>query len=81
MKRCSDKALLSFSKLSESEALGEVKGPPDAQHEWSPDLECSPKSPANRLDGPRRGRVSIPSKKLSCFAGKRLTKAGEGLGQ
>lgn len=46
MKRSSDKALLSFPKLSESEALGEVKGPPGAQHEWSPDLECSPKSPS-----------------------------------
>lgn len=78
MKCSSDKALLSFGKPGESEALGEVKGPPGVQHEWSPDLECSPKSPANRLDGPRRGRVSIPDMKLSCFAGKWLIKVMKG---
>lgn len=29
-------------EASESGALGEVKGPPSVQHEWSADLECSP---------------------------------------
>lgn len=52
--------------LSESEALGKVKGPPGVQHEWSPALECSPNPQPMDWTGPEGAKSAFLAR--ACLA-------------